>query len=92
MPTRPPPDLPASIPQPIADYLRRLSLWAFEEIDHRIPKNEMVTYVLMGAYDNKTNPVVYKIQVNTNGQVVANPVPFGGNQNVVAGPLPAGPP
>jgi hypothetical protein len=80
MPTRPPPDVPSTIEQPVADYLRRLSLWAFQEIDKKIPKDEATPGLVLVAYDVNVNPKVFKVQVTNAGALQANAVPYGGGK------------
>ena len=80
MPTLRPPDLPSGIDPKLADYLRRLNTWAFQEIDKKIPKDEATTQLIVAAYDAKTNPRVFKIQVTNSGLLQANDVPYGGGK------------
>lgn len=77
MPTTPPPDVPSGVPQPIADYLRRLQVWAYQELDKAVKKDEATTKILLAAYDKKTNPGVYSLGVNSAGTVTATAVPYG---------------
>lgn len=77
MPTRPPPEIPSTIDQQTAQYLRSLSLWAYQQIDSKIPKDEATPNLILAAYDTKLNPHVFRIQVTNSGTLQANPVVFG---------------
>jgi hypothetical protein len=80
MPTPPPPDPPASIPQPIADYLRRLSLWAYQELDGKVPKAEAVPQLLLSASDQKPPVAVHALTINAAGAIAATAVTLGGGK------------
>lgn len=77
MPTRPPPDPPPTVDQPLADYLRRLSLWAMQEIDKKIGKTEPTQQVLLTPITQKTPTVVWALVVNDAGAIAVQRVPFG---------------
>lgn len=80
MPTQRPPDVPSNVPQPVADYLRRLATWAYQEIDAKIPKDEATAHLILAAYDVKANPKVFRIEVTNSGALQANDVPLGGGK------------
>jgi hypothetical protein len=78
MPTNPPPNIPANVPQPVADYLQRLSLWAYEEINKAIKRDEATAHLILTAYDQKQNPNIFRVEVTNAGGLQANQVPLGG--------------
>jgi hypothetical protein len=78
MSTNPPPNIPSNIPQPVAAYLQRLSLWAYEEINRAVKKNEAEPHLILAAYDQKQNPNIFRVEVTNAGALEANQVPLGG--------------
>jgi hypothetical protein len=78
MPTQAPPDVPPNVPPQVADYLRRLSTWAFQEIDKKIPKNEATAHVLLIPSDVKIPAKVFKITVDSAGAVHTAQAPLAG--------------
>jgi hypothetical protein len=77
MPTSRAPDVPPSVPQPIADYLRRLSLWAYQEIDKKISRDEGEPHVLLYPSDQKPPKAVFAVTVNSAGTIAATSAPLG---------------
>jgi hypothetical protein len=78
MPTQAPPDIPANVPKEVADYLRRLATWAYQEIDRKISKNEATPAVLFSASDEKIPVHVFKLTVDHTGASHVTAVPLGG--------------
>lgn len=79
MPTQPPPDLPASsqISPLLSDYLRRLSTWAFQEINKKVTKDEATPHVIFAASDQKQPTSTFKLTVDSTGTVGVSQVPLG---------------
>jgi hypothetical protein len=77
MATTRPPDVPPSVPQPMADYLRRLGLWAFQEIDKKISRDEGEPHVMLYPSDQKPPKAVFSITVDSAGTIAVNPVTLG---------------
>jgi acyl-homoserine lactone acylase PvdQ len=90
MPTQAPPDVPLfpnmspAASQALADYLRRLSTWAYQEINRKIAKDEATAHLILAAYDVKQNPNIFQIEVTSSGTLQANPVALGGANPSVA--------
>ena len=80
MPTQRPPDVPATVPQPVADYLRRLATWAYQEIDRKIPKDEATLHVLLAPSDQKPPTTVFSITVDHTGAMKIASVALGGGK------------
>ena len=78
MPTQAPPDIPANVPAPVADYLRRLSTWAYQELDRKISRNEATPAVLFSASDEKPPKHIFSLTVDHTGASHVTPVPLGG--------------
>jgi hypothetical protein len=79
MPTQAPPDIPSKVPPDVADYLRRLSTWAYQEIDRKISKNEATPGVLFSASDEKPPKHIFLLTVDHAGATHVTPVSLGGS-------------
>jgi hypothetical protein len=77
MATQRPPDVPPAIPQPMADYLRRLGLWAFQEIDKKISRDEGEPHVMLFPSDQKPPKAVFAVTVDSAGTLTTAPAPLG---------------
>jgi hypothetical protein len=80
MPTTAPPDVPPNTPQPVADYLRRFGTWAYQQIDSKVPQNAGVPSILLLPSDQKTPTTVFKLTVDSSGDLHVTKVPLGGGQ------------
>jgi hypothetical protein len=87
MPTQRPPDVPGGLDPKVADYLRRLATWAYQEIDGKVPKAEAVPQLLLSASDQKPPKVIHALTINAAGAInatvtgVAAPsIPLGGGK------------
>ena len=80
MPTQPPPDIPSKVPHEVAEYLRRLNAWAYQELDRKVPKDEAVPAILLSASDQKNPTAVFRLTVNAAGNFVGTQVPLGGGK------------
>lgn len=80
MPTQRPPDVPPNVPQPVADYLRRLATWAYQEIDAKVPKEEAVPHLLLSPITQKPPTAIFEIVVNDAGAMATQRVPLGGGK------------
>jgi hypothetical protein len=80
MPVQPPPSVPSDVPQPVADYLRQLNLWAYQELNKAIRKDEATSQLILAAYDQKQNPNVFRITISNSGALTATQVPLGGGR------------
>jgi hypothetical protein len=69
--------VPPSVPQDVADYVRRLSLWAYQEIDKKISKDEGTAQVLLFPSDQKPPKAVFAVTVNSAGTIAATSAPLG---------------
>lgn len=78
MPTQAPPDIPSNVPPQVADYLRRLNAWAFQEIDKKLGKAEPQQQILMYPVTQKKPTIVWALVVNDTGTTAVQRVPFGG--------------
>ena len=78
---QPPPDLPhmPEVSSTLANHLRTLSLWAKKSLDTKLDTQTATAGLLLEAHDAPagTTPVVFKLQVKTDGTVVATPVATG---------------
>ena len=77
MPTQRPPDIPPGLPPNVADYLRRLNAWAYQEIDKKASMNEAIPSLLFAASDQKNPNAVWRLSVNADGSVVSTSIPLG---------------
>jgi hypothetical protein len=83
MPTQAPPDVPTfsgmSPPasQALSDFLRRLSTWAYQEIDKKVPKDEATAHVILSSSDQKPVTTIFAITVDHTGAITASPIPLG---------------
>ena len=77
MPTLTPPDVPANVPRDVAEYLRRLNLWAYQEIDKKVSKDEATPHVILSASDQTAPPSAFMLTVNHTGTLTTASVPIG---------------
>ena len=75
--TRPPP-IPPSVPKDVADYLRRLSFWAAQQLDTKVGKDEPQQQVMLYPSNEKIPSTVWGIIVDDTGAVAVQRVPLGG--------------
>jgi len=78
MATQRPPQIPPGVPPEVADYLRRLTLWAVQEMDKKMAKDEPVQQLMLFPVTQKTPNVVWGIVVDDSGAVAVQSVPLGG--------------
>lgn len=80
MPTSRPPDVPSGVDPQVAQYLRRLATWAYQEIDAKIGKTDPVQQVLLYPITQKTPQAVFGLIVNESGVMATQRVGFGSGQ------------
>lgn len=83
MPTQRPPDVPPltgmspAAAQALSDYLRRLAMWAYQEIDAKVPKAEAVPQLLLSPITEKPPVHIFGVVVNSSGVLATQAVPLG---------------
>lgn len=80
MPTQRPPDVPPGLDPQVAQYLRRLATWAYQEIDAKVPKEEAVRHILLSPITQKPPTTIFEIVVNETGSMAAQRVALGGGK------------
>ena len=80
MPTQAPPDIPSGLDPKVADYLRRVNTWAFQEIDGKVSKTEPAPALMLSPSDQKQPNTVFRISVDSSGNLSTTQVPLGGGK------------
>ena len=70
MPTRHPPDAPSSIGQPLADYLRKLGLWAFQGFAGKVDRDSAEPGLLLQS----PGGAVFSLGVDDQGRITSTPI------------------
>ena len=88
----PPPDLPnvPNIQPELAEFLRRLTMWASKQFTYKVPIDTAIDGVLLQSYDVlPANSKVYKLQVTDDGTATLAPMALGSTK--VGDPVPVYP-
>jgi hypothetical protein len=77
--TTAPPDVPsiATLPQPLTNYLRRLSAWAYQQIDSKAPQQAAVPFILLTPNDQVSPNTVFQLTVDSTGALTVTQVALG---------------
>lgn len=78
MPTSAPPDVPAGTDPKLADYLRRLNAWAYQELQKKAPLNEAIPALHFLPSDQKPPQTTFMLQIDHTGAVRVMQMPLGG--------------
>jgi hypothetical protein len=80
MSTVPPPDPPPGVDPKLAEYLRRLSLWAYRELDGKVSTTDAAPQMLFSASDERPPKHVFALTIDSAGTMAVTPVPLGGGK------------
>jgi hypothetical protein len=74
-----PPPVPPGIDPQVALYLQQFTMWCTRQFNSRLSSNTALSGVMLQANDAAAGatPNVFHLQVQSDGTVVANPMPIG---------------